>query len=98
MYLRNPLRAWGTIMRPAGSPISPGAGSGCDAPIAWFYLVLSFLLVGVSLLLSPNANSLHRLYRDRLSKAFLFDPTADRGTIARFALEVAYCAGQHRLG
>ena len=22
----------------------------------------------------PNANSLHRLYRDRLSKAFLFDP------------------------
>jgi len=24
--------------------------------------------------LTPNANSLHRLYRDRLSKAFLFDP------------------------
>jgi hypothetical protein len=24
--------------------------------------------------LAPNANSLHRLYRDRLSKAFLFDP------------------------
>jgi hypothetical protein len=26
-------------------------------------------------LLRPNANSLHQLYRDRLSKAFLFDPT-----------------------
>lgn len=25
--------------------------------------------------LAPNANSLHRLYRDRLSEAFLFDPT-----------------------
>ena len=52
---------------------------GLRAPIAWLYLVLSFLLVGVSLLLSPNANSLHRLYRDRLSKAFLFDPTAIDG-------------------
>src|SRR5262249_10155555 len=28
----------------------------------------------------PNANSLHRLYRDRLSKAFLFDPTTKAGT------------------
>lgn len=39
-----------------------------------------FFAVGVvvallSFLLSANANSLHRLYRDRLSKAFLFDPT-----------------------
>ena len=33
--------------------------------IAW---VLAFL----SLALKPNANSLHRLYRDRLSNAFLF--------------------------
>ena len=33
----------------------------------------------MSLLLSANANSLHRLYRDRLSKAFLFDPTAIEG-------------------
>lgn len=33
--------------------------------------VLIFLL---ALFLRPNANSLHRLYRDRLSKAFLFDP------------------------
>jgi len=30
-------------------------------------------VVGCSL--NANANSLHRLYRDRLSKAFLFDPT-----------------------
>ena len=32
-----------------------------------FFVVLQFLLL-------PNSNSLHRLYRDRLSKAFLFRP------------------------
>src|SRR5205085_8028814 len=52
---------------------------GHTAPIAWFYLILFFLLFGASLLLSANANSLHRLYRDRLSKAFLFDPTRIEG-------------------
>ncbi len=30
--------------------------------------------IGGWLFLTPNGNSLHRLYRDRLSKAFLFDP------------------------
>ena len=47
---------------------------GHGAPIMWFYLIMAFLLFSASLLLSPNANSLHRLYRDRLSKAFLFHP------------------------
>lgn len=44
-------------------------------PMATFYLVIAIILLVVSFFLSPNANSLHRLYRDRLSKAFLFDPT-----------------------
>jgi predicted acylesterase/phospholipase RssA len=48
---------------------------GHDTPIARFYLVMFFFLLSASLLLNANANSLHRLYRDRLSKAFLFDPT-----------------------
>jgi hypothetical protein len=39
------------------------------------YLVVGVVLLGLSALLDANANSLHRLYRDRLSKAFLFDPT-----------------------
>ena len=52
---------------------------GHSTPIAWFYLVAFFLLFSASLLLSANANSLHRLYRDRLSKAFLFDPTKIEG-------------------
>src|SRR6266545_4815800 len=48
---------------------------GDTAPIAWFYLAMFVILFVASLFLSHNANSLHRLYRDRLSKAFLFDPT-----------------------
>jgi hypothetical protein len=43
-------------------------------PMATFYLFCGGILLVVSLFLSPNANSLHRLYRDRLSKAFLFKP------------------------
>ena len=48
------------------------------------YVTIVVILLFLSWLLKPNANSLHRLYRDRLSKAFLFDPTprAD-GTPAR---------------
>ena len=51
---------------------------GHDAPIARLYLVMFFFLLSASLLLNANANSLHRLYRDRLSKAFLFDPFKGR--------------------
>jgi Patatin-like phospholipase len=43
-------------------------------PMATFYLLCAAVLLFLSMLLSPNANSLHRLYRDRLSKAFLFKP------------------------
>jgi hypothetical protein len=52
---------------------------GYRTPFAWLYLVTGVILFLLSLLLSPNANSLHRLYRDRLSKAFLFDPTTMEG-------------------
>jgi hypothetical protein len=49
----------------------PFAGGG--APL--LYLVIGIPILVVGWILSPNANSLHQLYRDRLSKAFLFDPT-----------------------
>ena len=39
------------------------------------YTFAGVLLFAISFCLTPNANSFHRLYRDRLSKAFLFDPT-----------------------
>lgn len=38
------------------------------------YLVIAGLFVWITLLLRPNANSLHPLYRDHLAKAFLFKP------------------------
>jgi predicted acylesterase/phospholipase RssA len=44
------------------------------APIALLYLASWIALFFVSAFLSANGNSLHRLYRDRLSKAFLFKP------------------------
>ena len=38
------------------------------------YLGICVILFVLTFRLSPNANSLHKLYRDKLSKAFLFDP------------------------
>ncbi|SFU18277.1 patatin-like phospholipase family protein [Mesorhizobium sp. YR577] len=47
--------------------------------IAWVpYLVLGLLLFFFSFWLKSNANSLHHLYRDRLSRAFHFDPQSFR--------------------
>jgi hypothetical protein len=42
--------------------------------ISSLYLVAGLVLLVIGWFLSANANSLHQLYRDRLSKAFLFDP------------------------
>jgi len=48
--------------------------------IAELYVVVSIVCLVVALFLRPNANSLHALYRDRLSKAFVFKP---RKTVPR---------------
>lgn len=40
-------------------------------PIGATYLGVALALSAVCLLIGPNSNSLHRLYRDRLSRAFL---------------------------
>jgi Patatin-like phospholipase len=54
----------------------PSIDSAHDFYALWsFYLLVFVVLALVSWLLEPNANSLHRLYRDRLSKAFLVCPT-----------------------
>jgi hypothetical protein len=42
-------------------------------PIA-ICLIAWIVLSAVAVRFAPNANSLHQLYRDKLSKAFLFDP------------------------
>jgi hypothetical protein len=53
-------------------------GYALSLPIVVLYTFAALLLFGASWSLTPNANSLHRLYRDRLSKAFLFDPRPKR--------------------
>ena len=59
-----------------GLPFSKGTyGNNVNQPMAILYIVVALgLFVIAWLFLKPNANSLHRLYRDRLSKAFLFNP------------------------
>lgn len=49
-------------------------GNDVNWPMALLYLIAAVILFSLSWILGPNANSLHRLYRDRLSKAFLFNP------------------------
>lgn len=64
--------------------LDAGYGYSHSLPVVILYGLVGLLLFAISWSLRPNANSLHRLYRDRLSKAFLFDPdrSAD-GNIAR---------------
>jgi predicted acylesterase/phospholipase RssA len=45
-----------------------------DVPVAWLFLLTAAVLFVVNAASSPNANSLHRLYRDRISRAFLVKP------------------------
>ena len=49
-------------------------GNSVNVPMAALYLLTAMVVFVASWWLRPNANSLHRLYRDRLSKAFLFNP------------------------
>jgi predicted acylesterase/phospholipase RssA len=42
------------------------------APIAGVYVIFGVILLLLSIIPTLNANSLHRLYRDRLSTAFIF--------------------------
>ncbi|MCA1457613.1 patatin-like phospholipase family protein [Bradyrhizobium sp. BRP22] len=53
---------------------------------ALLYLAAGLFFVTIISLLTPNANSLHRLYRDRLSSAFLFGPKNPQNTAQRDSL------------
>ncbi len=65
-----PLAAVWTELRAAGLTWPNRNSTGAF----WFYLFAGLILLAFGWDLAPNANSLHRLYRDRISKAFLFDP------------------------
>jgi predicted acylesterase/phospholipase RssA len=49
-----------------------------NRPLMAAYGFVGLVLIVLALFLKPNANSLHRLYRDRLSKAFLFKPREEK--------------------
>jgi hypothetical protein len=76
------LSYWGICINTPGSPcVAPAWLSALAAPGQRLYLIVSagYVLVAavffiLTLSLRPNANSLHPLYRDRLAKAFLFEP------------------------
>ena len=53
------------------------------SPMVALYLIAGAVLLALALIFRPNANSLHRLYRDRLSKAFLFDPDVNHKKLQR---------------
>jgi hypothetical protein len=48
------------------------------APVLFLWVAVLIIMVIVATMMKPNANSLHRVYRDRLARAFLFCPTTDR--------------------
>jgi len=58
-----------------------------DGSILRLYLELAVPMMAIGWSLNANANSLHRLYRDRLSKAFLFDPTQRKDVHGRVGQE-----------
>jgi Patatin-like phospholipase len=52
----------------------PAPGNQLSVLVGIGYLLIAAGFLVLTLILRPNANSLHPLYRDRLGKAFLFEP------------------------
>lgn len=78
------LASWpGWVQHAVYGNAGPGPlASACTQPylVGELFVAAGALIFLLTWFYRPNANSLHRLYRDRLSKAFLFDPTkADDG-------------------
>ena len=58
----------------------PNIGAARPGPIGAFYLGTGLAAIALSLFFTGNANSLHRLYRDRLNYAFSMGPTVANAT------------------
>jgi hypothetical protein len=57
---------------------APGAN-----PVIWVYFWGALACLAATTLFSPNANTLHQLYRDRLSRAFLLERAVVRSGVRR---------------
>jgi hypothetical protein len=71
------MAVWGAD-GPTGQAPAALLATACQEPrlVGWLFVGAGVFLLALTWALRPNANSLHRLYRDRLSKAFLFKPVA----------------------
>jgi hypothetical protein len=79
---------WGLCINGRGLSCVPPAWLGAAAhrafdwtgqPATALYLAAAIFFFFLTLLMQPNANSLHPLYRDRLAKTFLFNPKRQLG-------------------
>ena len=67
-------------------------------PVAKLYVLVAAALFILTLFLRPNANSLHPLYRDRLGKAFLFNPkdlSKSEAGFDRLNKQLSWLSGQY---
>ncbi|HEX3675381.1 MAG TPA: hypothetical protein VHU87_14000 [Rhizomicrobium sp.] len=69
-----PFFLWAFYIWLSAAGIALNAAGGAPMPAAGIYFIGWFALWLITMLFTPNANSLHQFYRDKLSKAFLFDP------------------------
>ena len=66
--------------------------------VIYGYVLIAAIFVVLALFLRPNANSLHPLYRDRLGKAFLFQPLSrvdHDQAIEPLSLKLSSLSGKH---
>jgi Patatin-like phospholipase len=68
-----------------------------DHAATLLYFVVALVLIPISLISRPNANSLHPLYRDRLRKAFLFvpKPSFANGDLPEFNSKLSEITGRY---
>ena len=67
-----PVAIWMLYLNIAYRSLAIEGGWNYRLPV--LYIIVAAIFILLSLVMRPNANSLHPLYRDRLSKAFLFEP------------------------
>jgi hypothetical protein len=95
------LSYWGICAHEPGCSL-PFVGTKHSTMAYWYvlggYVLFALFFIALACFLRPNANSLHPLYRDRLGKAFLFQPLArvqvDQA-IAPLSLKLGALSGQH---
>jgi Patatin-like phospholipase len=95
------LSYWGICAHEKNCSL-PFVGTNHSMAAYWYvvagYVLFAALFLALAFFLRPNANSLHPLYRDRLGKAFLFQPLArvqHDQVIEPLSLKLSKLSGKH---